>query len=63
MELTNDQILEKLSRLEVDVGILKEKVSEDLDLSEDDEKLFEESFINEKEGNLISSEQLKKEFS
>jgi len=56
------EIIVRLARLQSDIDYLKRHVKdEDVFLSGDEEVLLEESYENEKEGNLLSSEDAKKE--
>jgi len=61
-QITNKEILEKLDKLQIDVNIIKENIhEEDSQLTEEEEKLLEESYENETSGKLISSSNLKEE--
>ena len=56
------EVLIKLAKIQNDVEYLKKHVkNEDIFLSEEEEKLHQDSYKNEKEGKLISHSQLKKE--
>jgi hypothetical protein len=56
------EILIKLAKLQSDVDYLREHVKdEDTFLNEEEENLLEESYENEKEGKLLSSEKARKE--
>ncbi|MEK6800839.1 MAG: hypothetical protein AABY05_02810 [Nanoarchaeota archaeon] len=56
------EVLIKLAKIQNDVEYLKKHVkNEDIFLSEEEEKLLQDSYKNEKEGKLISHSQLKKE--
>ena len=62
VQMLNREILEKLNQLQIDVAIIKEKLGdEDTELTEEEEKLLEKSYENEKNNDLISSDNLKKE--
>ncbi len=56
------KIIANLAKLQADVDYIKSQLTdEDLFLTEDEEKLLEESYKNEKKGKLKSSSQIKKE--
>jgi hypothetical protein len=56
------EILIKLAKLQADVDYLRRHIKdEDIFLSEEEEKLLEESYENEKNGKLISSKKLREE--
>ncbi|MEK6819516.1 MAG: hypothetical protein AABY10_06315 [Nanoarchaeota archaeon] len=56
------EVLLKLAKIQNDMEYLKKHVkNEDIFLSEEEEKLLQDSYKNEKEGKLISHSQLKKE--
>ncbi len=57
----NQQILNELKQLRVDINIIKEDLNGDSQLTEEEEQLLDESYENEKNGALISSEDLKEE--
>ncbi|MBI5392366.1 hypothetical protein HZA96_00725 [Candidatus Woesearchaeota archaeon] len=55
-------ILEKLEKIEKNIEDIREHmVDADIILTEDERKLVEDSYENEKKGKLLSSKQLKKE--
>ena len=55
------KILEELRQIRIDINIIKDNVSdEDSQLSDDEEKLLEESYENEAKDELLSVEDLKK---
>lgn len=53
------QVMNKLEHMEKSIDYIKEHI-EDSKLNDEEKKLLEESYKNEKEGKLISSEELKK---
>jgi hypothetical protein len=58
----NNEILNELKQLRMDVNILKQNtLDSDTILTDEEEEILEESYENEKNGELISSEDLKKE--
>jgi len=60
-QIANKEILEKLNRLQIDVDIIKEKLDDDdIQLTDGEEKLLEESYENEKNNKLVSSDNIKK---
>ena len=59
---TEQLILKKLEKIEKEVGEIRENMPDkDMFLTSEEELLLEESYENEKKGNLISSEELRKE--
>ena len=59
---TEQLILEKLEKIEKEVGEIKENMpNKDMFLTSEEEVLLKESYENEKKGKLISSEDLRKE--
>ncbi|MBI2499161.1 hypothetical protein HYV88_02875 [Candidatus Woesearchaeota archaeon] len=59
---TEQLILKKLEKIEKEVGEIRENMPDkDMFLTSEEELLLEESYDNEKKGNLISSEDLRKE--
>ncbi len=59
---TEQLILKKLEKIEKEVGEIKENMpNKDMFLTSEEELLLEESYENEKKGNLVSSEDLRKE--
>ena len=61
-EAINKQILEKLARLEKEVGEIREHMTDvDTVLDQDDLKVIEQAEKEFREGKTISLEQLKKE--
>jgi hypothetical protein len=63
MQIGNNEILARLAKLQADVDFIKRNmVDEDDDVLTDEEiRMIDESLVNEKEGKLISHEELKKE--
>ena len=62
MEPTTRDLMNELKQIRVDINIIKDNVNEvDSQLSEEEERLLEESYENEERGELLSSEDLKKE--
>lgn len=59
-QINSHEIMEKLNKLQAQVDKLQEEF-EDTQLTEDEVKLIDESLVNEKEGKLISSEDLRRE--
>ena len=60
-QIANKEILEKLNRLQIDVDIIKEKLDDDdIQSTDGEEKLLEESYENEKNNKLVSSDNIKK---
>jgi len=62
--MANDtkEILNQLKEIRIDLEFIKESMPDkDMFLTAEEEKLLEESFANEKKGELISSENLRKE--
>ena len=59
---TEQLILQKLEKIEQKVDRIEEHIEElDMFLSAEEKQLLEESFVNEKEGKLLSSSDLKKQ--
>ena len=58
--VSNKEIIERLDKLQAQVNKLQEDF-EDTQLTSEEIKLIGESLVNEKEGKLISSEDLRRE--
>lgn len=59
---TEQLILEKLEKIEKEVEEIRENMpNKDMFLTLEEDVLLKESYENEKRGNLVSSEDLKKE--
>jgi len=54
------EILQRLMKIQKDLDYLKERVDEDGVLSAEEERLLHESYKDEKEGKLLSSDQLRR---
>lgn len=62
MAAESQQIMEELHVIKSELGYIKEHmVDKDMFLDEEERQLLEESYENEKKGELTSSEDLKKE--
>ena len=62
-ELTNQKILDELKQIRIDIDIIKDNLNdEDSQLTEEEERLLEGSYEAERNNELISSDDLKKEF-
>lgn len=60
--MSEKQILKELKEIKMDLKVLKENMPDrDMFLTAEEEILLEESFVNEKDGKLTSSEDLRKE--
>jgi len=58
----NKQVLEELKEIRKELKIIKETIPDkEMFLSVEEEKLLEESYVNEKKGDLISDKDLRKE--
>ncbi len=61
METKNDQLLNELKRIRIDIEFIKEAMPDkEMFLTAKEERLLEESYVNEEKGELISSEDLRK---
>jgi len=62
MVTETQQILKELGEIKLEIKEIKEKMPDkEMFLTAEEEKLLEESYANESKGELISSENLKKE--
>jgi len=62
MMKTEQLILEKLEKIEKEVGEIRENMPDkDMFLTSEEELLLEESYENEKKGELVTSDNLRKE--
>ncbi len=62
MEIQTKDIMDELRQIRIDIEIIKDNMPDkEMFLTADEEVLFERSFENEKNDELISSEELKKE--
>ncbi|MEK6887589.1 MAG: hypothetical protein AABX14_01445 [Candidatus Aenigmatarchaeota archaeon] len=62
--MSNDikQVLEELKEIREDLKLIKETMPDkEMFLTIEEEKLLEESYVNEQKGKLISSKDLRKE--
>ena len=58
----NKQVLEELKEIRKELKVIKETIPDkDMFLTAEEEKLLEESYIDEKNEDLISDEDLRKE--
>ena len=56
------EILNQLKEIRIDINFIKESMPDkEMFLTAEEEKLLEESYVNEKEGELTSSKTLRKE--
>ncbi len=56
------QILDELKQIRIDIEFIRETMPDkDMFLTTEEEKLLEESYINEEKGKLTSSKDLRKE--
>ncbi len=57
----NEEILKELKEIRIEIRAIKENMPErDMFLTAEEERLLEESYENEKKGELISSVELRK---
>jgi len=62
MEPTMNDLMNEIKQLKTEVSVIIENIhDEDSQLTEEEEKLLEKSYENEKEDKLMSSNNLKKE--
>ncbi len=64
MDMTdeNKQVLDELKKIRIDIKFIKESMPDkEMFLTAEEERLLEESYVNEKNGELTSSEVLIRE--
>ncbi len=62
MQSETKQILKELKEIKTELKVIKETMPDkDMFLTIEEEKLLQESYINQKKGELVSSKNLRKE--
>lgn len=62
-QINPQEIMAKLAKLQLEMNFIREQMEdlEDVTLTEEEKQLLDESLIHEKEGTLISADELKRE--